>query len=745
MRAVSAFAVLSLLAAASVTAAEPIVTLTVTERAGVHRTAEPVTGGFPLAKGAVKDVGELALTDERGEALPAQFDVLNRWPSDRSLRWVLLNTTVSVAANGSKKLIVTRGKAAAGGGVKVTTAAGKIVVDTGKLRFTVKSSGGFDGIHEAFLGGTQVIAPSKRGLYMEMDGDLYSTVNDRTAKVVVESHGRREVVLKAEGRMVSRRGRQGFHYVVRIHAYAGSERLRVVPVVMRLYGRRNETSKIKDFGFEIAVPKAQAKMYAIGTAAGGVRGGGLDAGDTAAIRVLSSDKHVFEGNAAIRGKDNAGKCKSTKPLGIGWAALFAPGGGVGAGVRYFWQTFPKALSVSGDGKLVLHLISAEGKPLEMFTGMGRSHELLIVPNDGKVKPGPFVGHQIPLRPFAGPKHYAASGTFGPIAPAGTPGPHAGAVAAWDAKMDGQYKKMMRERDLWRKRGVTMDAYDFLGFGDSLHWVWRKEPKGSPWDIAWDANYYDKPLMILLFWARTGRPELWDFFDVSSWHLMDIDVIHYHKGLPPHAGSRRCPATNHVGFDPPHHKQAVGNFAFDHHKSESLFYRYYLTGDRWALRVAKGLANWADKSKNKPAGRNFAHQTESLVAMYWHSGDGKWLARADRLLDACIKAHAGNKWRTGRNFYPGLMTEAMAKYYAASGSRKALDTLVSYCDAMIADGGKFPNRTYGYCVAWKETGEKKYLKAALADILCRSPGHTGKDTPMYFRNTAYATGLLAGAK
>ena len=71
MRAMSVFAVLSLLAAASAHAAEPVVTLTVTERAGVHRADEPVTGGFPLAKGAVRGVGDLVLTDEAGAAMPA--------------------------------------------------------------------------------------------------------------------------------------------------------------------------------------------------------------------------------------------------------------------------------------------------------------------------------------------------------------------------------------------------------------------------------------------------------------------------------------------------------------------------------------------------------------------------------------------------------------------------------------------------------------------------------------------------
>jgi rhamnogalacturonyl hydrolase YesR len=224
--------------------------------------------------------------------------------------------------------------------------------------------------------------------------------------------------------------------------------------------------------------------------------------------------------------------------------------------------------------------------------------------------------------------------------------------------------------------------------------------------------------------------------------MDVDVIHYHEGFDECAGSRRCPATNHVGFDPPNQRQAAGNFGFDHHKSESLFYRYYMTGDRWPLRVATGLVNWAYKSEDQPARRNFAHQMNSLMAAWWHTGDDKWLERGKKLLGAMRKKHARG-WPKG-DFYNGLMMEAIAKYYYASGDKTALESLCSYCDHHIANGFKFSNMTYGYSVAWQETGKKKYLVAALANINHGQVGHVGKDWPMHHRSTAYSTGILAAA-
>jgi hypothetical protein len=331
--------------------------------------------------------------------------------------------------------------------------------------------------------------------------------------------------------------------------------------------------------------------------------------------------------------------------------------------------------------------------------------------------------------------------FGSIAPVTADyGPHKKDVETWDATMDGQYRKLMSERDLWQKRGVTMDAYGYLAFGDTLHWVWQEEPPNSPWAIAWDSNYYDKPLMMALFWARSGQPELFDFFETSSQHLEDIGVIHFHQGFPLHAGSRRCPATNHVGFDPPEHRQAVGNFSFDHHKSESLFYRYYLTGDRWAQRVAMGQADWAFQAKDAATGRNFAHQMESLLAAWWHTGDKKWLERSRTHFLAFKNAFAGG-WPDG-DFTTGFITESLVKYYEATGDKEALDALTGFCDRLITTGYKFPNTAYAYGFLWHKTGQDKYLQAALANMNTGRPDHTGKDTPMHYRSTAYLTGLLA---
>ena len=84
--------VAALLAAGSLAAQTLDVPLTVTETAGVHRTAEPVTFGVPLPKRLLIDTERLRLYGPGGKPVPAAFRVASRWweeasGQDSSVRW----------------------------------------------------------------------------------------------------------------------------------------------------------------------------------------------------------------------------------------------------------------------------------------------------------------------------------------------------------------------------------------------------------------------------------------------------------------------------------------------------------------------------------------------------------------------------------------------------------------------------------------------------------------------------------
>ena len=94
MTTTTALALLTLPACAPFLWAQTLdVPLTVEERSGIARRAEPVTFGVPLPKGLLHDTARLRLYGPDGEPVPAAFRVVNRWWDEASsetpsIQWV---------------------------------------------------------------------------------------------------------------------------------------------------------------------------------------------------------------------------------------------------------------------------------------------------------------------------------------------------------------------------------------------------------------------------------------------------------------------------------------------------------------------------------------------------------------------------------------------------------------------------------------------------------------------------------
>lgn len=749
---------------ASFATAGELVKLKVAEVAGVERRSEPVTSGIPFPQGAVKDASELALAGADGKPVPAAFTVLTTWPKDKSVRWALLDTQVSVPANGAAELAVVKGAAAAPA-AKLTVEDGPetITVNTGVLKFTVRKKG-FRVFESAWLdesGGGQfddahkLLAEPGEGLAMTVKGQRYTSAGDAESAVTVEEKNSMRVALLASGRLAGPGGDR-YNYEVRIHAYVGSPLVKVVPTVIKKFGKRRDiTQNFDDLSLGLKLASAKDLSYALG-GDDAPAAGKLETGKTAGVLAGSSTKWDFTGEAK-----GSGDPRAKKPLTLGWADLSGAAGGVTVGVYRFWQVCPKGLELSGDGTIDVGLYPRKlGKPQEFYTGMARTHEVLVAFH-GKSAPTEvqkrFVAFQRPLFAQAPAEWYCQkTGVFGPMNSAGTE--LAAGAAAEVKKLDAQISSCFdqltgQRQDNYQRNGVTMDAYGFLAYGDTIHYTWDEEPVGSPWKIAWDSNYYDLPHLACLTFARTGERKFLDFFIDHTWHLMDVDVIFW-DDMPAEArgGSRRCPATNHVGFDPPDHKEPVHNASFDHHKSESLFERYLLLGDHRALSAAQDLLWWADNAKRDGAlgMRNSANQTMTLIAGYWMSGDEKYLAHAKKLVDGNIGllGQKGGSFLGKYNFTDGLVLESLAKYHWATGDEAAAKGVQRYCDWQIetkADGYDASATSIGHAFAYSFTGDEKYLKAAFTYMAKGSTGNLGKDMAISFRSTPYISGLLVPKK
>ena len=111
------------------------------EEAGVTRAASPVTFGLPLPQSGVFDLAHFQVLSPRGAPVPTQFVATSFWP-DGSLRWVLVDTVVGLAAGAEEtyqaefgsEVVSTPAKPSQ---LQVQDTKGVIQVNTGPLQVSI--------------------------------------------------------------------------------------------------------------------------------------------------------------------------------------------------------------------------------------------------------------------------------------------------------------------------------------------------------------------------------------------------------------------------------------------------------------------------------------------------------------------------------------------------------------------------------------------------------------------------------
>ncbi|MCG3181749.1 MAG: hypothetical protein BIFFINMI_04149 [Phycisphaerae bacterium] len=395
-RSVALLAVALVLAAAAPLAAVEV-ELTVTESAGVARTNEPVTTGIPFARGELKDVKSLQLLGPDGKAMPAQFRALAPWP-DGSVRVALLDTQVSVAANGSVKLKLTGGGGQArlningqqvivqGGGaanvrvqvqvqggngqaqqvviingqpvagdlppviagvaganaIHYDDGPGSIEVSTGPLTFRV-SKKAFNLFESVKLNGKEILGPGTRIVLTTADGKQVATADAAPDEVKLEEVGDLRAVVLARGKFA------GLHngllsYTCRITAWAGQPRVKVAFWLQNdgAYGYASRPEAFQFDGLSLELPVAGAKAVKFGDA-------------SAAKLEVKQDNTAGTGSpksfgftADADGQQTTGQQTDGRVTVLGGEAAMS------AAVRWFWQQYPKAVRFD-NGTLSLDL------------------------------------------------------------------------------------------------------------------------------------------------------------------------------------------------------------------------------------------------------------------------------------------------------------------------------------------------------------------------------------------------------
>ena len=155
------------------------------EPSGIDRKQEPVSIGIPFARGQLSDVKKLALTDDSNAVYPFDSRVLARWP-DGSVRWLLVDTQVSLSPEGQKSLCLSPGakRREKIDLVGISKSPGQITVDTGHTVFCLETAPGRPLLKSIRISGASVLEFKAACLSLtDMTGKVWLPVVD---DVVVE-------------------------------------------------------------------------------------------------------------------------------------------------------------------------------------------------------------------------------------------------------------------------------------------------------------------------------------------------------------------------------------------------------------------------------------------------------------------------------------------------------------------------------------------------------------------------------
>ncbi len=386
--------------------------LTAWNRSPYPRREEGVSAGVPFPQGMLTDAGlrRLAVFDEAGAKVPAQFTITNRWWRERdrsenpvdppSIQWVLVDLMPTVPVNARTQYVLKMDSEPWEGDatLRVEKGANKVTVVTGPLKFTVKGSG-FNLFDEVWLDesgrgdlgdANRIVAPHEGGFFVFSSfsglgkNKFYSSGRCADGKVVVEEEGPLKVVVRASGRHVAADDLPGpghlLDYEVWIKAYRGSPFVSVEYVFICRQGSSMEDGfPIDGVYVELPLTLAGGLQYTLGKPGGTVRGA-LAAEQSAWAEAVGSDRCAFGGAAAavgevptksglpmelrwfydqtsgqpLPGKDYP---RPPSPENLGFVDLSDGRRGVTAGIAYFWQTWPKGVEAAGSGTLRLHVWS----------------------------------------------------------------------------------------------------------------------------------------------------------------------------------------------------------------------------------------------------------------------------------------------------------------------------------------------------------------------------------------------------
>ncbi|WP_433676239.1 Tat pathway signal sequence domain protein [Microbacterium gorillae] len=569
-----------------------------------------VTWGTPIPRGVLTDPARLRVREVGGDERSAQFWPLATWP-DGSLKWVGC-AIGATSTPGENELIIADEAAAPEGPVRVDDARA-VRVSTDVMEVVFGEPGGAALVSSIRRNGSVVaenltLVSSRQDSVDELGGGSRTPAASVIESVAVEQRGPIRAVVKLTGRHREEgSGREWLPFSVRFVLVAGAEQIRMVHSFV--WDGDADHDFLAGLGVSARVPLHSAehdRHVRIAGAEGGlfseaVRGiTGLrrDPGEhirAAQIRgealpALSewsplvskrlhliptwSDYSLTQANAdgfLLRKRTRAGHAWIDAGAGTrseGYISLTdANVGGLGIGVRSFWQSFPGRLDVrdaaSASGTVTAWLHAPDADPMDLrfyhdglgqddfatqlealeityedyepgfgdAHGIARTHELTLFVYAGTAPVEQVAAEVAALQnpPLLQPtsEHLHAAGVFGDwdLADRSTP-LRTEIEDSIDFLLDFYLSQVEQRR--W---------YGFWNYGDVMHaydpdrHVWRYDVGG----YAWDNSELSPDLWLWTSYLRTGRADVFRLAEAMTRHTGEVDV--YHVGRWAGLGSR----------------------------------------------------------------------------------------------------------------------------------------------------------------------------------------------------------------
>lgn len=661
-----------------------------------------VSWGVPWPKGEVPKNAEFHLYTADGKELPVQSWSTAYWP-DGSLKWSGLATTADSGSTGPLKLSIAKAKNQEQAsqqdlGLTVQQNDHTIQINTGAMvaYLPVGGSAVIDSlvINQRKIAGTaQLVAVHQSGPGGDVlnPPDREKTVS-RIDSVSLEQDGPVRAVVRYDGKHAAvDSNREWLPFTVRLYFYAGSKPIKMVHSIT--YDGNQQEDFIKGLGLQFDVPMREQIHNRHVRFTGQEQGlwaepvkpfesrrsityqdslvyAGQEQGKrvpdldefTSSVQQLITDIADWNDYKLVQDNpDGFTITKRTNPespwisagagtRSSGLAFVGDVSGGLGVGLKDFWQTYPSHLEInnaltdtaqinvwmwSPDRQAMdLRHYDTEGHGLqasyedyqEGFSkayGIARTHTLTIFPEGAVPSHKAFTNKasvtQNPPLLTASPKHLHAANVFGiwSLPDRSSPGKR------WiENKLDAAIDFYQKEIDQRR-------WYGFWDYGDIMHSYdrtrnkWRYDVGGFAW-----ANSELVPDMWLWYsYLRTGRKDIFKMAEAMTRHTGEVDV--YHRGRFEDLGTR-------------HNVRHWGDGAKEARISQAPLRRfyYYLTTDERTGDLMKNVRDTEESYKRLDPMRNARpidqYPTEAptrlRVGPDWLALAGNWMTAWERTGD-----------------------------------------------------------------------------------------------------------------